>query len=97
MSSCERNRKKKVRKQSNIELSSIITFIKLIQSIFCGMFGISIIGLILTLNNPSAKVLYTMVIVISLIVIILGRFPIKYLTRKSTDNSIKKKVIENRY
>ena len=95
MSSCERNRK--VRKQSNIELSSIITFIKLIQSIFCGMFGISIIGLILTLNNPSAKVLYTMVIVISLIVIILGRFPIKYLTRKSTDNSIKKKVIENRY
>ncbi|WP_291648259.1 hypothetical protein [Clostridium sp.] len=86
MSSCERSRKKKVRKQSNIELTSIITFIKLIQAIFCGMLGISIIGLIFTLNNPSAKVLYTMVIVISLVVIILGRFPIKYLTQKSTNN-----------
>lgn len=86
MSSCERNRKKKVRKQSNIELSSIINFIKLMRAIFCGMLGISIIGLIFTLNNPSAKVLYTMVIAISLFVIILGRFPIKYLTKKSTNN-----------
>lgn len=84
MSSCKGNRKNKARKQSNIELTSIITFIKLIQAIFCGMLGISIIGLIFTLNNPSAKVLYTMVIAISLFVIIIGKLPIRYLINKST-------------
>ena len=47
MSSCRESRTRKIKKQSNIELKSIITFVKFIQSISFGMLGISILGLIL--------------------------------------------------
>lgn len=86
MTSRTRNRKDKDRKESNIELSSIIIFIKLIQAIFTGMLGISLIGLLLSLQNESAKVLYTICIIISLIVVIFGRIPIKYISNKSSNS-----------
>ncbi|GAA0752786.1 hypothetical protein [Clostridium sartagoforme] len=86
MSSRTRGRKDKVRKQSNIELSSIITFIKLIQAIFAGMLGISLIGILLSLDNEEAKVLYTICITISLFVVIFGRIPIRYLSNKSSNS-----------
>lgn len=86
MPSRTRSRKDKDRKESNIELSSIIIFIKFIQAIFAGMLGISLIGLLLSLQNESAKVLYTICIIISLIVVIFGRIPIKYISNKSSNS-----------
>lgn len=85
MPSCTRNRRDKVRKQNNIELNSIVNFIKLIQAIFSGMLGISLLGLFLSLGNEESKVLYSMCVIISLIVVIFGRIPIKYISNKSSN------------
>ncbi|MBM6859229.1 hypothetical protein H9X78_01775 [Clostridium saudiense] len=83
MSSCGNDRKRKAK--SNIDLTSILTFIKLIQAIGCGMLGISVLGLLLVGKNPSAQVLYIMVIVVNLIIVFGGLLPIKYLTNKASD------------
>ena len=86
MSSCGNERKRKAkRKRSNIDLTSILTFIKLIQAIGCGMLGISVLGLLLVGKNPSAQVLYIMVIVVNLIIVFGGLLPIRYLTNKVSD------------
>lgn len=83
MSSCGKDRKRKGKsKRSDIDLTSILTFIKLIQAIGCGMLGISVLGLILVGKNSSAQVLYIMVIVVNLIIVFGGLFPIRYLTNK---------------
>ena len=83
MSSCGNDRKRKAK--SNIDLTSILTFIKLIQAIGCGMLGISVLGLLLVGKNPSAQVLYIMVIVVNLIIVFGGLLPIRYLTNKVSD------------
>ncbi|EOR20339.1 hypothetical protein A500_17405 [Clostridium sartagoforme AAU1] len=83
MSSCRENRTRKIKKQSNIELKSIITFVKFIQSISFGMLGISILGLILVGKDPAAQVLYVMVIIVNLVLIFGGMVPIRYLNNKS--------------
>lgn len=79
------NRTKKVRKSDNIELDSILKFIKFIQCVSCGMLGISIIGMLLVKENICAKVVYTMVIIVNLIIIIGGMIPVKYLTEKNNN------------
>ncbi|MBC5627923.1 hypothetical protein H8S20_03355 [Clostridium sp. NSJ-6] len=86
MSPCGDNRKRKTKgKRSNIDLTAILTFIKLIQAIGCGMLGISILGLILVGKNPSAQVLYVMVIVVNLIIVFGGLVPIRFLANKVSD------------
>lgn len=86
MSPCGDNRKRKIKgKRSNIDLTAILTFIKLIQAIGCGMLGISILGLILVGKNPSAQVLYVMVIVVNLIIVFGGLVPIRFLANKVSD------------
>lgn len=84
MSSCRKNRGRKIKKQDSIELHSILSFIKFIQAISSGMLGISILGLILVGDNKSAQVVYIMVIVVNMLVIFGGMIPIKYLTNKNS-------------
>lgn len=84
MSSRGKNRTRKIKKQDSIEIHSILSFIKFIQSISSGMLGISILGLILVGNNKSAQVVYVMVIVVNLAVIFGGMIPIKYLSSKNS-------------
>lgn len=84
MSSRGKNRTRKIKKQDSIELHSILSFIKFIQSISSGMLGISILGLILVGNNKAAQVVYVMVIVVNLAVIFGGMIPIKYLSSKNS-------------
>jgi len=86
------NRTKKVRKSDNIELDSILKFIKFIQSVSCGMLGISIIGMLLVKENVGAKVVYTMVIIVNLMIIIGGMIPVKYLTEKNKNKYNTRKV-----
>lgn len=86
MSSCGNDRKRKAKsKRSNIDLTSILTFIKLIQAIGCGMLGISVLGLLLVGKNPSAQVLYIMVIIVNLIIVFGGLAPIRFLVNKVSD------------
>jgi len=87
-----RNRTKKVRKSDNIELDSILKFIKFIQCVSCGMLGISIIGMLLVKENVGAKVVYTMVIIVNLMIIIGGMIPVKYLTEKNKNKYNTRKV-----
>lgn len=89
---CRGNRTKKVRKSDNIELDSILKFIKFIQCVSCGMLGISIIGMLLVKENVGAKVVYTMVIIVNLIIIIGGMIPVKYLTEKNNNKYNTRKV-----
>lgn len=84
MSSRGKNRTRKIKKQDSIEIHSILSFIKFIQSISSGMLGISILGLILVGNNKAAQVVYVMVIVVNLAVIFGGMIPIKYLSSKNS-------------
>lgn len=84
MSSRGKNRTRKIKKQDSIELHSVLSFIKFIQSISSGMLGISILGLILVGNNKAAQVVYVMVIVVNLAVIFGGMIPIKYLSSKNS-------------
>jgi len=84
MSSRGKNRTRKIKKQDSIELHSILSFIKFIQSMSSGMLGISILGLILVGNNKAAQVVYVMVIVVNLAVIFGGMIPIKYLSSKNS-------------
>jgi hypothetical protein len=86
------NRTKKVRKSDNIELDSIIKFIKFIQGVSCGMLGISIIGMLLVKEDIGAKVVYTMVIIVNVIIIIGGMIPVKYLTEKNNNKYNIRKV-----
>lgn len=72
-------------KQQNIELENIVGFIKVIQNIFYGMLGISVIGMLLSFKNMESRVLYTIIICISLIVVFLGKIPIEYIKKKNTD------------
>lgn len=83
MSQCRGNRAGKIKKQGDIDLCSIIKFIKFIQSLAYGMLGIAIVGLILVGSNKEAQVLYTMVIVTNILVVIGGQLPIKALENKS--------------
>jgi len=84
MSSRGKNRTRKIKKQDSIEIHSILSFIKFIQSMSSGMLGISILGLILVGNNKAAQVVYVMVIVVNLAVIFGGMIPIKYLSSKNS-------------
>lgn len=89
---CRGNRTKKVTKSDNIELDSILKFIKFIQCVSCGMLGISIIGMLLVKENAGAKVVYTMVIIVNLMIIIGGMIPVKYLTEKNENKYNTRKV-----
>jgi len=80
---CRGNRTKKIKRQSNIELKSIVKFINFIQAVACGLLGISVIGLLLVRENTSAQVVYTMVIIVNLMVILGGKIPVKFLTNRS--------------
>ena len=77
------NRARKIKKKSDIDLKSILTFVNFIQSLAFGMLGISILGLILVGKNQTAQVLYVMVIVVNLVIIFGGMIPIRYLNKKS--------------
>jgi hypothetical protein len=83
MSSCTRNRGKKGTSKDRIELTAVIKFVKFIQCVACGMLGISVLGLLAVGDNVSAKVIYTMVIIFNLLIILLGKIPVKYLMNKS--------------
>ncbi|MGG7143153.1 hypothetical protein ACQPVP_06765 [Clostridium nigeriense] len=83
MSSCRENRSRSIKKKSNIDLNSILTFIKFIQSISFGMLGISVLGFILVGKDPAAQVLYVMVIVVNLFIIFGGMIPIRYLNNRN--------------
>lgn len=89
MPSCRTNRGYKKKRQSNIELDAILKFVKFIQLLSGGMLGISILGLILVGNNIQARVLYTMVIVVNIVVILGGIIPIRILEKKSKNESAK--------
>ncbi|MBD7911290.1 MULTISPECIES: hypothetical protein [Clostridium] len=82
MSLCQGDRRKKSRSEDRIELSAVVKFVKFLQCIACGMLGIAVLGMIFVSDNVGAKVVYTMVIVVNLMVIILGKVPIKYLMKK---------------
>lgn len=82
MSLCRESRKGKSKENGNIDLSSILTFIKIIQSVSAMMLGISIIGLLLV-NDKSAQTIYIMVIIVNLITAIGGIIPIRYLKNKA--------------
>lgn len=77
------NRKKTLRKQNQIDLDSIIQFIRFIQAIACGILGISIIGMLLTQENKGAKVVYVMVIIVNLVIILSSTIGGKYLDTKN--------------
>ena len=83
MSLCRENRRGKSKKNESIDLSSIITFIKVIQGAAAIMLGISIIGLLLVSDNKSAQTIYTMVIIVNLITAAGGIIPIRYLKNKA--------------
>lgn len=83
MPSCRTSGAGKIKKQGNIELISIIKFIKFIQALAWGMLGISILGIILVGKNKEAQVLYTMVIITNLLVVIGGQIPIRILENKN--------------
>ena len=89
MSQCRGNRAGKIKKQGDIDLCSINKFIKFIQSLAYGMLGIDIVGLILVGSNKEAKVLYTMVIVVNIVMIFGGIIPIRILEKKSKNESAK--------
>lgn len=83
MPSCRTSGTGKIKKQGNIELISIIKFIKFIQALAWGMLGISTLGIILVGKNKEAQVLYTMVIITNLLVVIGGQIPIRILENKN--------------
>lgn len=89
MPSCRKNRVYKKKRQSNIELHVILKFIKFIQVLSGGMLGISILGFILVGNDIQARVLYTMVIVVNIVMIFGGIIPIRILEKKSKNESDK--------
>lgn len=83
MSSCSGNRTKKSGSKDRIELIAVLKFVKLLQCIACGMLGIAVLGLLAVGDNISAKVIYTMVIVVNLIIVFLGKVPVKYLLKRA--------------
>lgn len=89
MPSCRTNRGYKKKRQSNIELDAILKFIKFIQALSGSMLVISIIGFILVGNDIQARVLYTMVIVVNIIMIFGGIIPIRILEKKGKSESVK--------
>ncbi len=82
MSLCKRSRGKKSKSQDRIELSAVLKFIRFIQLLACSLLVISLIGIIIARKNEGAVVIYLMVIVVNLIIIFLGKIPIKYLMKK---------------
>jgi hypothetical protein len=48
------------------------------------MLGIAVLGMLFTSDNVGAKVVYTMVIAVNLMIILLGKVPVKYLMKKTT-------------
>jgi hypothetical protein len=78
------NRRKKSKGQDRIELSEVLKFVKFLQCIACGMLGIAVLGMLFTSDNVGAKVVYTMVIAVNLMIILLGKVPVKYLMKKTT-------------
>lgn len=82
MSLRRESRKGKRKENGNIDLSSILTFIKTIQSVATVMLIISIIGLLLV-SDKTAKTMYTMVIIVNLLTAVGGIIPIKYIKNKS--------------
>ncbi|MDS0524805.1 hypothetical protein NNC19_03870 [Clostridium sp. SHJSY1] len=83
MSLRSRDRRKKSSSKDRIELTAVLNFVKFLQCIACGILGISLLGLLAVGDNISARVIYTMVIVVNLMIILLGKIPVKYLMKKS--------------
>ncbi|MCR4944949.1 MAG: hypothetical protein K5986_11040 [Clostridium sp.] len=76
------SRGKKISRKDRIELSAVIKFIKYIQLLACCILAISTVGMIIARKDEGAFAIYLMVIVVNLIIVLLGRIPIKYLMKK---------------
>ena len=82
MSLRRESRKGKRKENENIDLGSILKFIKTIQRVATEMLKISIIGFFLV-SDKTAKTMYTMVIIVNLLTAVVGIIPIKYIKNKS--------------
>lgn len=84
MSSCRRSCQKEKRKHDRIELQEVLKFIKFIQIIASCMLGISLLGMFFARKDEGALAIYLMVIIVNVIIVFLGKIPIKYLMKKDT-------------
>lgn len=82
MSSRRKSRKNKKAKHSQIDLNAVVSFVRFIQCLSCGMFGVSVIALFLVKEDVSAQVIYTMVILVNLVIMLGGKVPINYLEKR---------------
>ena len=82
MSLRRESRKGKRKENENIDLGSILNFIKTIQIFSNLIIIISIIGFFLV-SDKTAKTMYTMVIIVNLLTAVVGIIPIKYIKNKS--------------
>ena len=86
----EKPKERKSKANSEIDLKSIISFLKFTVCMTAGIAVLAALGLFVVRDRPEAAVVYEMVLAVNALVLAGGFFGIRYLNRKDEELTKKK-------